>query len=144
MRACGMLVLMEDTIFAKIIRREIAADIVYEDDDTLAFLSERYNNLGHTLVIPKTYSRNILSISEKSLAVLMQTVRKLAPVVMRAVDADGINIIINNESAAGQLIFHTHVHLIPRFVGDGYKGWPSKPYKNGEAQTIAEKIRAAM
>lgn len=139
-----MLTLMEDTIFAKIIRREISADIVYEDDDTLAFLDAHPNNPGHTLVIPKIYSRNILSISEKSLAVLMQTVRKLAPVVVRAVNADGINIIINNESAAGQLVFHTHVHLIPRFVDDGYKGWPSKPYKDGEAQAVAQKIRAAI
>lgn len=135
---------MEDTIFAKIIRREIPAEIVYEDDETLAFLDISPNNPGHTLVIPKVWSRNLLSISEDSWRAVMRTVHKLAPVIKEVVHADGINITMNNEPAAGQVVFHTHVHIIPRHEGDGFKHFPSKEYEPGEAADTATRIRNAL
>jgi histidine triad (HIT) family protein len=133
-----------DTIFAKIIRREIPADIVYEDEDTLAFLDINPVNPGHTLVIPKKWARNVLDIDEKSWLSLMKTVRTLAKAIKEATDADGINIDINNEEAAGQIIFHTHVHIIPRFKGDSHVTRPHKEYAPGEATTVAEEIRARL
>jgi histidine triad (HIT) family protein len=132
----------EDTIFAKIIRREIPADIVYEDADTLAFLDINPVHPGHTLVVPKKATRNILDIDEESWLALMRTVRKLALAVKAATNADGINIDINNEAAAGQIVFHTHVHIIPRFAGDAHPTRPHTSYAEGEAARVAESIRA--
>jgi histidine triad (HIT) family protein len=135
---------MEDTIFAKIIRREIPAEIVYEDEETLAFLDIAPNNPGHTLVIPKEPSRNLLDISEASWLAVMRTVRRLAPVIKEASGAPGINIAMNNEPAANQEVFHAHVHIIPRFEGDGVLSYSKTKYAEGEAETIAEKIRAQL
>ncbi len=126
----------------KIIRREISADIVYEDTDTLAFLDIAPNNPGHTLVIPKVPSRNIFEISEDSWLAVMRTVRMLAPIVKEAADAKGINIAMNNEAAADQAVFHTHVHIIPRHEGDGVLSFSKNEYREHEAEEIAEKIRA--
>ena len=132
-----------DTIFAKIIRREIPADIVYEDDETIAFLDINPVNHGHTLVVPKKWTRNVLDIDEKSWLSLMKTVRMLARAIKEATGADGINIDINNEEAAGQIVFHTHVHILPRFKGDHkHAPRPHHPYAPGEAALVAEKIRA--
>ncbi len=132
---------MEDTIFSKIIRREIPADIVYEDEYTLAFMDISPTNPGHTLVIPKKQFRNIFDIDEETLDHVMHTVRKIAPAVRNAVGAQGMNINTNNEAAGGQVVFHYHVHLIPRFSDDGLVFWPHKTYAPGEMQSIAEKIR---
>lgn len=134
----------EDTIFDKIIRREIPAEIIYEDDDTLAFLDIAPNNPGNTLVIPKEPSRNLFDISPTSWGNVMETVRMLASKIREAVGADGINLMMNNEPVAGQMVFYTHVHIIPRFQGDGYEHWGSTPYAEGEAETVAQKIRTAL
>jgi histidine triad (HIT) family protein len=131
----------EDTIFAKIIRREIPAEIVYEDEDTLAFLDINPVNPGHVLVIPKVITRNVLDIDEASWLAVMRTVRKISRIVKEAMSADGINIDINNEEAAGQIVFHTHVHIVPRFKGDMHIARPHKTYAPGEAAAVAEKIR---
>ncbi|MEK7099877.1 MAG: HIT family protein [Patescibacteria group bacterium] len=135
---------MEPTIFEKIIAREIPAEIVYEDEDTLAFLDIAPNNPGHTLVIPKVHSRNIFDVSERSWHAMMETVRILAPAIQKAVNAEGINIAMNNESAAGQIVFHTHVHLIPRHTGDGFTHFPQGEYAEGEASVVATKIKDAL
>ena len=132
---------MEETIFSKIIAGEIPAEIVYEDDDVLAFLDISPNNPGHTLVIPKEYSRNLLSITPESWSKVMEVARKLSVAIKEATGADGINIMMNNEPVAGQIVFHTHVHVIPRHEGDGFKHWPGKEYGEGEAGKIAESIR---
>lgn len=134
---------MEPTIFEKIIAREVPADIVYEDEETIAFLDIAPNNPGHTLVVPKQHSRNLLDIDEASWLAVMKTVRLLAPVIRKAVGADGINIAMNNEPAAAQVVFHTHIHIIPRYTDDGFKTFPPGTYKNEhQAKEIAEKIRA--
>jgi len=134
---------MEDTIFDKIIRKEIPANIVYEDADTMAFLDAHPNNVGHTLVVPKRSARNIFDIAPEDFAKLMKVVQKVAIAVKEATNADGINIAMNNEPAAGQVIFHAHVHVIPRFESDGFQLFSkTKDYAEGEAQQVAEKIRA--
>lgn len=135
---------MEESVFGKIIRRELPADIVYEDEDTLAFLDINPVNRGHTLVVPKKISRNIFDIDDASLEAVMRTVRNIAPSVRDAVGASGVNIQMNNESSAGQVVFHFHVHIVPRFEGDGFKLWPGSAYAEGEAHEIAERIRKAI
>jgi len=135
---------MSDCIFCKIASKEIPSEVLYEDANTLAFLDTKPNNPGHTLVVPKTHAANIYNINDVSLTAMMQTVQRMSIAVKKAMAADGINIIMNNDKAAGQIIFHAHVHVIPRFADDGYKPWPQKTYKDGEAATVAEKIRAVL
>lgn len=133
----------EDTVFSKIIRREIPAHIVYEDDATLAFLDISPVNKGHTLVIPKKPVRNIFDADDATLARVMSTIRRIAPAVQKATGADGINIHSNHEAAAGQEVFHLHFHVIPRFEGDGHtSSWSHATYMPDEAETVAQKIQA--
>jgi histidine triad (HIT) family protein len=135
---------MERTVFEKIVAREIPAEIVYEDEDTLAFLDIAPNHPGHTLVIPKEPARNIFDISEASWLAMNRTARKLAPLVRDAVGADGINIHMNNEAAAFQAVFYPHIHLIPRHADDGFTHFPQGKYAEGEAAAVADKIRARL
>ncbi len=110
---------------------------------TLAFLDIHPVNPGHVLVIPKTHSANLFEISAKDWASVQETVRRIAVALEKAVEADGVNLMMNNREHAGQVVDHAHVHLIPRFKGDGLKLWPHKEYKEGEAAEIVEKIKAA-
>lgn len=135
---------MSDDIFLKIIAGEIPAHKVYEDEYTYAFLDATPNNPGHTLVIPKERYKDIYEIPEEVLSHVMNTVKKVAIAVKKATNADGINIGMNNEPAAGQLVFHAHIHVIPRFKDDGLKHWGRKEYKEGEAEKVAESIRAEL
>lgn len=134
---------MEDTIFMKIIRREIPAEIVYEDDDTIAFLDVKPINIGHTLVVPKEFARNIFDVEEKTLEAVMRTVQKVAR-ALRDTGAEGVNIGINNESAAGQEVFHFHVHVIPRYASDGLEHWHGKEVSANESAEIASKLRVKL
>ena len=134
----------DTTIFDKILSGAIPADVVYETDQVLAFLDIAPNNPGHTLVIPKEATRNLLTISPESWAAVMEAVRVLAPAIKEATGADGINLMMNNEPTAGQIVMHAHVHIIPRHEGDGFKHWPGTPYGEGEAAAMADKIRKAL
>jgi len=133
---------MNDCLFCKIVSKEIPYEKIYEDENFLAFLDINPVNQGHTLVIPKKHSRTIFEMDDKNVKEIMMIVKKVANKIRKTLKADGINIMINNESAAGQIIFHTHIHIIPRFSGDGLKHWPGQEYKNGEAQSIVKKITA--
>jgi histidine triad (HIT) family protein len=133
-----------ETIFTKIINRQIPVEVVYEDENVLAFLDISPNNPGHTLVIPKAWSRNLLDISSESWGQVMEVVRMLAPKIKEAVGADGINIMMNNGEAAGQEVPHTHVHIIPRFIDDGYRHWSGHPYAEGAWHETGEKIRVTL
>ncbi len=133
---------METCLFCKIIDGEIPSTKVYEDDTVLAFLDIHPVNIGHTLVIPKAHHTNLYETEDKTLAHMMTVVKKLSIAVKGALNADGINIEMNNEAGAGQLIFHTHIHIIPRFSGDGLKHWPSaRGYNEGEATEVSTKIK---
>lgn len=128
-------------VFMKIARRELPAQIVYEDEKTLAFLSTGPIAPGHTLVIPKTPYRNIFDIDQQMFAAVMETVRKIAPAVRDAVGARGVQINSNHEPEAGQEVFHLHIHIIPRHAREEFEFWPHQEYAEGEAQRVAEKIR---
>ena len=132
-----------DCIFCKIIAGEIKTDgKIFENDCSLSFLSTGPNNFGHALVIPKDHYENIYEIPDDCVGELMKTVKKTAIAVKKATKADGINIGMNNEKAAGQFVFHAHIHVIPRHYNDGFKNWESaKKYKDGEMKEWAEKIR---
>lgn len=135
---------MEDCIFCKIVTGEIPSYKIYEDEHTYAFLTAGPINDGHTLVIPKRHSQNVLTMSPDDFQKLSATVHTLAPVIKEAMHADGMNIIFNCEAAAGQEVFHTHAHLAPRFINDGYHWWGHGELNPATADTIAEQIRKAL
>ena len=103
--------------FAKILRGEFPSYKVYEDDHTLAFLDIMPRSVGHTLVIPKAAARNILDISPDDFVHVARVAQKIARASMEAFDADGITIQQFSEPAGGQVVFHLHVHVMPRHEG---------------------------
>ena len=115
-----------DCIFCKIIRSEIPSRKVYEDDSVYVFLDLHPVNLGHTLVVPKAHSRNILEITEEDLAAIASAAKRVSQALMEG-GATGVNVMMNNEAPAGQVIFHTHCHVVPRYEGDGFTHWRGAP-----------------
>jgi len=103
----------ESCVFCKIAQKEAPASTVYEDEKVIVFLSIQPINVGHTLVVPKKHYENIYEIPEEEVAYVYKIVKKIAHAVKKAVDAEGIRIVQNNGEAAGQVIFHLHVHIIP-------------------------------
>ncbi len=108
------------SVFEKIIKRELPAYIVYEDDLTLAFLDISQATKGHTLVIPKKPFENVYELDDKTASHLFKVVVKVSKALKKAFNLEGLNIVNNNGSLAGQAVFHYHVHLIPRYKGDDY------------------------
>ncbi|HFI0237139.1 TPA: HIT family protein [Streptococcus suis] len=106
---------MSDCIFCKIVAGEIPASKVYEDDHVLAFLDITQVTKGHTLVIPKKHYRNVLDMDAEAAGQIFSVVPALARQLKEKLGANGLNIVNNNEEAAGQTVFHTHIHLLPRF-----------------------------
>ncbi len=133
-------------IFEKIVNREIPATIVYEDEDTLAFMDIGPIIKGHTLVIPKTCYDPVTETPDEVLAKLIRIAKRIAAAQMNALGADGVNIMQNNGAAAGQEVPHLHFHVIPRFANDGHHwNWNAKSYDNpAEMEALAEKIRAEL
>ena len=106
---------MSDCIFCQIVSGQIPSSKVYEDEEVLAFLDITQVTKGHTLVIPKKHYRNMLEMDAESASSLFARIPKIAKQLQDKLGASGVNIINNNEEAAGQTVFHTHVHLLPRF-----------------------------
>lgn len=112
--------MQKDCIFCKIIAGDIPSSKVYEDEQVLAFLDITQVTPGHTLIIPKNHCRNLLDMTAETASQVFSIVPKLAQALMKTTGADGLNLINNSEEAAGQTVFHAHIHLLPRFVsGDG-------------------------
>ncbi|NRB16060.1 MAG: HIT family protein [Rhodobacteraceae bacterium] len=132
-----------DNIFGKILRDEIPATRVYEDDDTLAFMDIMPRAEGHVLVIPKTACRNMLDATAEQIAAVMKTVQHLSRALMVAFDADGITLQQFNEAAGGQEVFHLHFHLLARHEGKRL-GAPGQLGDQVVIQQNAAKIRAAL
>jgi histidine triad (HIT) family protein len=131
-------------IFAKILRGELPCHKIYEDAETFAFMDIMPRGDGHFLVIPKKPSRNVFDADPDSLAAVHKTAQKLAKVAVRAFGADGVTIQQFNEQAGGQVVFHLHVHVIPRFEGVALKPHTGRMEKPEVLAANAEKIRAAL
>jgi histidine triad (HIT) family protein len=133
-----------NNVFAKILRGELPCEKVYEDESTLAFMDIMPRADGHVLVIPKNGSRNILDASIPDLQATMATVQKIARAVKDGMKADGLTIQQFNESAGGQVVFHLHFHILPR-----WEGVPLRPHTGEMApkEVLAEqgrRIRGAL
>jgi len=134
----------DQNVFAKIIRGELPAAKVFEDAHVLVIMDVMPQGPGHTLVIPKAKARNLFDIPEDDLKHTIVVVKRVAAAVKTAFDAPGVFVMQFNESAAGQTVFHTHFHVVPRF-----EGIPLKPHSGGMADgkmlaEHAEKIKAAL
>jgi histidine triad (HIT) family protein len=133
-----------DNIFAKIIRGEIPAAKVYEDEHALSFMDAMPQSDGHTLVIPKTGARNIFDIEPQALAELIKATQHVARGVQQAFQPPGMRIIQFNEAAAGQTVFHIHFHILPCYEGQEIRGHGRSWADKAVLAQHAEKIRAAL
>jgi histidine triad (HIT) family protein len=136
--------MQKECIFCQIVSKKIPAKIVYEDENSMAFLDINPTNPGHTLVIPKAHIETILEIQPEELSVLAQTVKIVAQALTDALNPDGLNILQNNKEIAGQLVPHIHFHLVPRFKDDGvpyFFGAQTKKMDEKKLEEIANKIK---
>ncbi|WP_322866138.1 HIT family protein [Aquicoccus sp. G2-2] len=132
-----------DNIFAKILRGEVPSEMLFEDDETYAFMDIMPRADGHCLVIPKTPCRNILDASPTQMAAVMVTVQKMARAVTQAFDAGGVTLQQFNEAPGGQEVFHLHFHVLPRHEGVTLRP-PGKMEDFAVISANAQKIRAAL
>ena len=128
-------------VFCKIAAKELPAVIIYEDENYLAFLDIHPVNPGHTLVIPKEHYADFLSTPDDLACGTYKIAHKIAAAALKGVGASDFNLGINNGPAAGQVIMHTHLHLIPRFPHDGHVMWHGADYAEGEMQAIGTRIK---
>lgn len=133
-----------NNIFAKILRGEIPAFKVYEDERTLAFMDAMPQSDGHTLVIPKTNARNFFDIDPQSLAYLIQVTQRVAHAVQRAFKPDGMRIMQFNEPAAGQTVFHIHFHVLPCYEGKAFRGHAREMADKAVLAEHAERVKREM
>ncbi|MEK7212643.1 MAG: HIT family protein [Patescibacteria group bacterium] len=133
-------------LFCKIINKEIPAQVVYEDERTLAFLDIMPKAPGHTMVMSKTHAPRLVDLPETEVGPLFATVRKIAELLVRVLHADGLTMGINQGEISGQTIPHLHIHLLPRFKGDGGRSIHSV-VDNRPAETvenIAKKLKSGL
>lgn len=133
-----------NNIFAKILRGQLPCYKVYEDDKALAFLDIMPRAPGHTLVLPKSPARNTLDVAPDDLAHVIKVAQKIAKAQMTVFGADGITIQQFNEGAGGQVVFHLHVHIIPRKAGVPMKPPAAEKEKPDTLADQAKKLAAAL
>ncbi len=127
-----------DCVFCQIICKESPASIIYEDDRVIAFLSNRPVNEGHTLVVPKKHYENIYEIPDDEVCYLYKVAKHIAVAVRDSMAAEGIRIVQNNGWAAGQVIFHLHVHVIPMKPHEGFTH--GKAYRDHTSPRLSEAL----
>jgi histidine triad (HIT) family protein len=133
-----------NNVFAKILRGEIPAFKVHEDERTLAFMDAMPQSDGHTLVIPKVNARNLFDIEPQALADLIKATQNIARAVRKAFNPDGMRIIQFNEPAAGQTVFHIHFHIVPCYAGVDLKSHSRNWADKAVLAQHAERIRQAL
>lgn len=133
-----------NNVFAKILRGELPAQKVYEDADTLAFMDIMPRCEGHMLVIPKGPARNLLDANPGQLAACMKTAQRVAVAALKAFNADGVTLLQASEASGGQVVFHLHFHVMPRWEGKSLGAAASKMEKPEVLEVSAEKIRKAL
>lgn len=134
--------MIEQCVFCKIVAGEIPANKVFEDENFVAFLDIKPNNLGHTLLIPKKHYKNLFDLPDNLLEKLGKPLQLVAKGVLSGAQATGVNIGMNNGETAGQLVWHAHLHLIPRYKDDGLSHWQAKEnITTTDFEEMAQKIK---
>ena len=132
----------DDCLFCKIAAGELPAEIVQEDEHTIAFMDINPWTRGHALVIPRRHSRNLYDVEDADLAHVTSAAKRLAQRMRDVLGCDGVNLLNSSEPAAWQSVFHTHVHVIPRYDDDPLRlpGQPRTP-EDGELARVAQELR---
>lgn len=135
----------DECIFCRIVRGEIPCAKLYETDTVLAFLDIAPVMQGHALVIPKAHHPEVWDLPAALGGDLVAAVGRVGQAVLAATGCEGVNVLMNNGSAAGQLVPHAHFHVIPRKTGDGLALWPQHAYENqAEMSALAQSIRSRL
>lgn len=136
---------MTDCVFCKIVAGQIPSTRVFEDEHTLAFMDIGQVNPGHVLVAVKKHAANLFELDDAQVAAIARASRKIARALKKTFDPEGLSVYQANGKAAGQTVFHYHVHLLPRHAGDGMElVWPVKNPPRDKLEEYAAKIRAAL
>ena len=131
---------MENCIFCKIVKGEIASKKIYENEKVLAFLDGFPSTEGHTIIISKKHYKNIFDTPKDVLKETMEVAQKISFLLKEKLGAEGINLFNNNNKVAQQEIFHYHLHVIPRYSGDKFEIVGKNKTKNKNLKEIAKKI----
>lgn len=135
----------ENCVFCRIVRGEIAAAIVYQDELAIAFMDIGSINPGHMLVAAKAHVENIYGVDDRLAEAMMRATTRVARAVKIAIKPRGLSLFQANEAAGGQTVFHVHIHVIPRLDGDGLNlAWPARNPPREELDQVAERIRRAL
>lgn len=135
---------MNDCLFCNIVAGEIPSTKVYDNDHIVAFLDINPVNPGHTLIVTKKHFADMRDTPDEVLAHVAVATKKIAQAVCEGLGYPAYNIEVNTGKEAGQIIMHTHWHVVPRLSTDGLRHWPGKKYADGQAQAVAEKIIKAL
>jgi histidine triad (HIT) family protein len=136
---------MSDCVFCKIVRGQVPSTKVHEDRLTLAFMDIGEVNPGHVLVAVKPHVENIFGLDDTLAAAVFQTAARVARAVQKAYSPEGVTLYQANGSAAGQTVYHFHLHLVPRYDGDGmHLTWPTKTPPREHLEANAAKLRAVL
>ncbi len=135
---------MPDCIFCRIASQAAPAVRILETPGILAFLDLAPVHYGHTLVIPKAHYQNLLDLPDELWLEMGQACRRVARALRTSLAAQGFNLGMNNGAAAGQVVFHAHIHMIPRYLTDGLRLFPQQSYRPGDLEKTGEQLREAL
>jgi histidine triad (HIT) family protein len=136
---------MSDCVFCRIVARQIPASVVHEDEHTLAFMDLGQVNPGHVLVAVKAHAENLYALTDTQASAVLRSAARVARAIRDAFAPQGLSVYQANGKAAGQTVLHYHVHLVPRYEGDGMAlSWPVKNPPREKLEDYAAKIRALL
>lgn len=136
---------MSDCVFCRIVARQIPATLVHEDEHTLAFMDLGQVNPGHVLVAVKAHAENLYALDDAQAGAVLRAAARVARAIRDAFAPPGLSVYQANGSAAGQTVFHYHVHLVPRHEGDGMAlTWPAKNPPREKLEEYAARIRGKL
>lgn len=140
-----MVPVSDSCIFCRIVKGELPSIRVYDDDTLFAFFDINPISLGHTLLIPKGHYETLLDLPADVAARFLPVAQRIGKALMAATAATGFNCLQNNFAAAGQIVFHSHIHIIPRKEGDGLEQWPHTSQTDATTMSaVAEAVRSAL
>lgn len=136
---------MENCVFCRIVKGDLPASKVFEDESTLAFMDLQSVNPGHTLVVVKPHRANIYELDDELAGAAFRTAARMARAVKSAFGCEGVTLFQANEQAGAQTVFHFHIHVLPRWDNDGMAlAWPAKNPTREALEEMAGKLRAAL
>lgn len=135
---------MGDCVFCRLVAGRLPAAVILDTPRVLAFLDIAPVHYGHTLVIPKEHYQNLLDLPDDLWTEMGRVSRQVAQALQKALYARGFNIGMNNFDAAGQVVFHAHLHVIPRYLSDGLHLFPQGVYQPGDLEKVGQRLRQAL